>query len=134
MPFPFPLVPGSHADTSVINNASDPRNMPPAGSQAISQVSGPALSSSRFGRSWTTTEKSALSLRTSQSYSCTESLCCPHGSPNPRTMRGCKSVCVGGEGGRSRKQQEHLCLTVSGLRLPGCSNLVGRLQGLLEQV
>lgn len=42
MPFPFPLVPGSHADASIINNASDPSNMPLAGSHAIPQVSAAA--------------------------------------------------------------------------------------------
>ena len=52
VPFPFPPVPGSHADTSIINNASDPSNMPLAGSCSIPHVSGPALGCSCFRGIW----------------------------------------------------------------------------------
>lgn len=104
MPFPFPLVPGSHADTSIIKNASDPSNMPLAGSRSIPQVSGPGLCCSCFGRSWATMQKSVELWKLHLKSSPGGSDCDRQAAPTPAQMWGalwrCEGVCVGGESGR----------------------------------
>lgn len=115
MPFPFPLVPGSHADTSVINNASNPSNMPLAGSHSIPQVLGPALCCSCSGRSWPGTEKSGFSLEGSATPG--RNHCDRQAAPTPARSEGpwgvCEGECVGGkewEGeGRSRNTMATEC-------------------------
>ena len=102
VPFPFPLVPGSHADTSIINNASDPSNMPLAGNCSIPHDSGPALGCSCFRRSWLPWRSRYGTLKASPQISFWRQwlwwASSPHSSPDLRDFMGvCKGVCWWGE-------------------------------------
>ena len=102
VPFPFPLVPGSHADTSIINNASDPSNMPLAGNCSIPHDSGPALGCSCFRRNWLPWRSRYGTLKASPQISFWRQrlwwASSPHSSPDLRDFMGvCRGMCWWGE-------------------------------------